>query len=474
MNKMAETMEVPRKLTRGAGLLHFGLELRETAKLALPMILTQVGQIAMMTTDLAFIGRIGADAVAAASLASRVYLVSFTFGAGVLAGIVPLAAQAFGANNLALVRCTLRMGLWAAVILSFPMIVFALQGEQLLLAFGQAPDAARLAQQYLIGMAWGVGPALSFLAIRGFMNAVHQPEPVLWITLGAIPTNALVVYLLVFGKLGLPRLELFGAGLATTIVNYATCLVGLWFATTRHPFREYRILAHFWCFDWTVMRQLVVIGTSSSITSLMGYGLVSAAALLAGAISTSVLAAHQVAVQVSAILFMVPFGISMAAAVRIGHAIGLNDHQGVKRAAVVAMLLGVVLATVLTVLVIAGRFKIAVLFLGESGDPVTVHLAAQLVFVGAGFFITDAVASIASGSLRGLRDTWVPLIFAGIAYWLIGFSLSYVLSLRIGLAAIGIWIGLSIGAMVYAGLLVTRFQLLVSRLSLQSEPAQRF
>ncbi|MDA9421025.1 MATE family efflux transporter [Bradyrhizobium sp. CCBAU 53380] len=448
---------------------HLAMELSETAKLALPMVLTQVGQIAMMTTDFAFIGRIGTEALAAAALASRVYLLVFILGVGLLAAIAPLAAQAFGADNLSVARRSLRMGLWMALLLSLPIMAFALCGEEILLSLGQSPAATRLARQYLFGLAWGVAPALWFQAIRNFMGAVNRPEPALWITLAAVPVNALLVYLLIDGKLGLPRLGLFGAGLATTLVNCGTFLAGLWFATMRRPFRDYHVLAHIWRFDWPLLQQLFVIGTPISIASVIGYGLFSATTLLAGLISTSALAAHQIAVQVAATLFMVSFGISTAAAVRVSHAVGRNDGPGIKRAGVVAMLLGIVIAAMLTLAVIAARLEIAELFLGGSAgdaDP-TITLAAKLLLVGATFFITDAAKSIAAGGLRGLKDTRVPLLFAGIAYWLIGFPLSYVLSLKIGLGAIGIWIGLSIGTTVYAVLLVIRFQQLATRLALR-------
>ena len=467
VSRIAETRSVSvsrestTKLTCGC---RFAVEFSATARLALPMVLTQVGQVVMMTTDLVFIGRIGADTVAAAALASRVYLVSFAFGAGLLSAIVPLVAQAFGANNLVMARCALRMGLWISLMLSLPIMAFAVGGEQMLLALGQAPKLAFLAQQYLVGVAWGVGPALSFVAIRGFMSAVNRPEPVLWITLGAIPTNALLVYLLVFGKLGLPCLELFGAGLATTLVNCGTCLASFWFAATRHPFRDYRILAGLWRFDWRMMRQLIAIGTPSSLSSLAGYGIISAAALLAGLISTNALAAHQIAVQVSTMLLMIPISISLAATVRVGHAVGRGDGTGIKWAGLVALLLGVLVAVTLTILVIIARLEIAELFLGKSGDTeATIRLTARLLLVGGVFFITDAVAIIAAGSLRGMGDTRIPFVLSSVAYWLVGLSLSYVLSLKVGLAVTGIWIGLSIGSSVCAGLLVLRFHLLASR-----------
>src|ERR1700730_5767563 len=287
-------------------------ELIETLKLAAPMALTQLGQIAMMTTDLAFIGRLGGDAVAAAALAGTVYFVSITFGLGLTSAGAPLASQAFGAVQTHLVRRSLRCGLWAALLIALPIMAFPLRGEQILLGLGQAPEPARLAQQYLFGLAWGIAPALCFLAVRGFMGAVNRPQPVWWITLAAIPANAVMVYLLMYGAWGLLRLELFGAGLATTIVNCAMFLASLWIATRRRPFRKYHILRHLWRIDWTLIRQLFAVGAPISIAFLMEYGLFAAAALLMGLIGTTALAAHQIALQVTAILFMVPFGIGMA------------------------------------------------------------------------------------------------------------------------------------------------------------------
>lgn len=308
---------------------------------------------------------------------------------------------------------------------------------------------------------------LCFQVIRCFMGAVDRPKPAMWITLAAIPVNTMLVYLLIYGDIGLPRLELFGAGLATTLVNSGTLLASLWFATKRRPFCDYHVLAHLWRFDWPLMRQLIVIGTPISIASLFGSGLYSAAALLAGRISTSALCAHQIA----ATLYMISFGISTAATVRVGHAVGCNDGPGIKRAGGVTMLFGAVIVAILALAVIAARFEIAQFFLGNvvTGRDETIRQAAKLLSIGAIFFVSEAVQTIAAGSLRGLKDTRVPLLFAGISYWLIGFSLSYVLSSKVGLDAIGIWIGLLVGATVQAGLLVLRFQQLANRLAVQSQ-----
>ena len=448
---------------------HLAEEFAETLKLAVPIALTQLGQIAIMTTDLALIGRLGDQAVAAAALASTVFFVTFTVGMGLVSAVAPLAAQAFGARNPRMVRRSLRAGLWAALLISLPMMVFPLRGEQILLHLGQAPATAHLAQQYLFGLAWGLLPALWFLAIRGFMGAINRPAPILWIMLVAIPANALLVYLLIHGAWGLPRLELFGAGLATSIVNLGTFVAGVWVATKRRPFRKYHIFGRFWRLDWGLMRQLIVVGAPISISFLLEYGMFGAAALLMGLISTTALAAHQIALQVTAILFMVPFGISMAATVRVGHAIGRRDADGVKRAGLVATLLGIALVAALTLAVIASRFEIAQLFFGEAagaaGDAIA--LTATLLLVGSTFFIADGVQTIAAGALRGMNDTRIPLLFAAISYWMIGFPLAWGLGFHTPLGAIGVWIGLSAGTALYAILLVLRFRLLANKLVLR-------
>jgi MATE family multidrug resistance protein len=446
---------------------HLAREFADTLRLAAPMALTQLGQIVMMTTDLALVGRLGEEAVAAAALANTVYFVTFTLGMGVISAVAPLAALAFGARDPHRLRRALRVGLWAALLISLPVMAFPLYSEAILRRLGQAEVPARLAQQYLFGLVWGATPALWLLAIRGFMGALNRPQPVLWITLAAIPANALLVYLLIHGELGLPRLGLFGAGLAHTLVNFAMFFAGLWFAVFRRPFTKYRVLGHVWRIDWAMMRLLFAIGAPISIAFLMEYGLFSAAALLAGLIGTTALAAHQIALQVTAILFMVPLGIGMAATVRVGHAMGRNDAAGVRRAGLVAALLGLMLGAGLTLLVILGRFAIARFFLGHASGSAdaTLELAATLLLVGATFYVTDGLQSIMAGSLRGMKDTRIPLLFAVVSYWLIGFPAAWGLAFPAHLGAVGVWIGLSLGTLVYATLLVLRFIRLAHRLA---------
>jgi len=444
---------------------HLAQEFVETLRLAVPMMLTQLGQIAMITSDLALIGRLGEEAVAAAALAHTVYFVSFTFGLGLMAAVSPLAAQAFGAGDVRRIRLSLRVGLWVALLISLPMMASPLYGEHILIALGQAPHSAALAQRYLNGLAWGIAPALGFIAIRSMMSAVNRPQAPLWITLAAIPANFALVYCLIHGLFGLPELGLFGAGLATTLVNLGTFVAALAIAALRKPFADYHPLTRLWRIDWPLMRQLIAIGAPISFSLLLEYGLFSSAALLMGLISTTALAAHQIALQVTAVLFMVPLGIGMAATVRVGHAFGRNELAGVRRAGLVAAVLGIAFVSALTVAIILGRYELGRLFFGSSeASAPTVELTATLLLVGATFFIADALQTIMAGALRGINDTKMTLVFAAIGYWCVGFPIAWVLAFHADLGAVGVWIGLSIGSFVYAGLLILRFRMLTRKL----------
>lgn len=436
-------------------------EFTETVKLAAPLAVTQLGQIAMMTTDLALLGRLGDQVVAAAALSHTVLFAAFTLGMGLVSAVAPLASQAFGARNPRFVRRSVRVGVWAAFLAGVPLTVLQFWGEDILLALGQAPETAALAGRYLLGLCWCLIPAWIFMALRNFMSALNKPEPALWITLAAIPLNGVLAYALIYGAFGAPRLDVLGAGLATTLVNIFMCVVAIWIAYTRHPFKKYRILGRFWRPDWPLFGQLLAIGLPISGAFLLEYGLFAAAALLMGKIGTSAIAAHQIALQTAAVLYMVPFGISMAATVRVGQAVGRRDGEATRRAGFTAMILAVAFMVIMTVVIALTRHSIPLLFLGDTAAmSETMTLAATLLVLGATFFITDGAQSVAAGALRGLNDTRVPLLIAAFSFWIVGFASSYGLAFPAGLGAIGVWIGLSLGTSVFAVLLLWRFHAL--------------
>lgn len=444
-----------------------------TIKLALPIALTQLGQVAMMTSDLILIGHLGDKAIAAAALGQMVLFIGFMLGMGLVSAVAPLAAQAFGAREPRMVRRALRVGLWVSVMLGVPVMAVQYSGEDLLIALGQNGETAHLASQYLIPLSWSMLPAWWFIALRGFMSAVNRPEPALWITLAAVPLNALLAYALIYGAFGLPRLELWGAGVATTLINAAMCVAGFWIAYTQRPFKKFRVLNRFWRADWRLLWRLVTIGAPISATFLLEYGLFGSAAILMGWIGTSALAAHQIALQTASILFMVPFGIAMAATVRVGHAVGRADSADTRRAGFAAIALGATFMAAMVLVIIAFRHVIPLLFLGTPTDDAgaTVALAATLLAFGATFFIVDGIQTIAAGSLRGLNDTRIPMIFSAISFWPVGFTASYTLAFPAGLGAVGVWMGFTLGLTVYAVLLVWRFNLLTRRGYMPAAPS---
>jgi MATE family, multidrug efflux pump len=222
------------------------------------------------------------------------------------------------------------------------------------------------------------------------------------------------------------------------------------------------VLGKFWRADWKLLRELIAIGLPISGALMLEWGLFSSGALLMGWIGTTALAAHQIALQVATILFMVPFGISLAATVRVGQALGRRDPIAVRRAGFGAIALGAALMVAMALVVVAFRDLIPLLFLGHDagGNDAAARLATTLLLIGASFFVTDGVQAIAAGALRGLNDTRVPMFFAAVSFWLIGFTCAYGLAFPGGLGAVGMWIGFSTGIATFAVLLISRFHAL--------------
>lgn len=430
----------------------------DTVRLAWPMALTQVGQVAMLTTDLLLIGRLGETALAAASLGHTALFALFVLGMGLVTAVAPLASQAFGARDPRGVRRALRGGLQTSVIVGVPLSLLLFWAEPALIRLGQDAEAATLAGRYLTGMAWCLTPSFAFIALRGFMGAVNRPEPALWITLAAIPLNAVLAYGLITGAFGLPPLGIVGAGIATTVVSLAMCAAGCVVVTVRRPYRKFHPLARFWRWDGSRMRTLLTVGLPISGAFLLEFGLFAAAALLMGRFGTAALAAHQIALQTAAALFMVPFGISMAATVRVGQAVGRGEPRAARDAGWVAIILAAAAMAAMALVVVALSGVIPAAFLGASAEAnAAAVLASRLLLLGAAFAIFDGVQTVAAGALRGYNDTTVPLICSLVSYWLVGFVACWGLAFRAGMGPTAVWIGLLLGLATFAVLLVARF-----------------
>jgi len=434
-------------------------EFQATLKLGLPMALLQLGTIALNTIDIMFIGRLGPQALAASALGSSLWIAFFLFSVGILTAVPAMASQAIGAHQPRTVRRIARQGIWVAISLGIPISTLLLFTEEILLFLGQQPDNSHMAGLYLQTLLFGTTPALLFIALRGYIASYEIVRPALIITFAAIPLNTVLDYALIFGNLGFPRLELWGAGLATSIVHGFTLICILFYLLFSKTFKRKAVLVRIWRHDWPHYFEIFKLGIPIGALLVMEAGLFSAMALLMGLIGTMELAAHQVTLQVASITFMVPLGISQAATVRVGRAVGRKDPVSVKRAAYSSLSLGAAIMGSLAIPMILWPEAIIGLFLEESHkDTATlISFGVSYLFIAALFQLSDGIQVISGGILRGMKDTTLPMYFGIFGYWIVGFTGGYYLAFNTSLSGIGIWLGLLIGLSCTAVLNMSRF-----------------
>lgn len=422
-------------------------EMLASLRLAVPLIGTQLAMVGINTTDILMMGWLGPKELAAGALGMNIFFPLFLFGMGIATVVAPMTAQALGAREFRGVRRTVRQGFWLTLLFGMLFTAVIWNGRHLLVATGQDPEIALLAQDYLQAVAWGLVPSLWFVVLRSFVTSHSRPRSVLVITLGGVALNAIGNYGLMFGNFGLPRWELTGAGVTSSAVSMLMFLALLAYVQWDRQFRRYHILARFWRPDWPRFFELFRIGVPIGLTIVAEAGLFSAAALLMGIISTEALAAHAIALQCIAVAFMVPLGLGQAAVVRVGLAAGARDGAGVRRAGWSALAAGLLfMGCSALAFWFAGPFLVG-LFL-DAADPenaAVIEIAVAFLAIAAVFQLADGGQVIGVHVLRGLKDTAVPMWLAIGGYWAIGFVTSIVLAFPLGLGGRGVWIGLAAG-----------------------------
>ncbi|BBK31755.1 MATE family multidrug resistance protein [Stella humosa] len=443
------------------GISATAVEVRALLALAAPLTLTNLAQIAIMTTDVVMIGTLGPHALAASALGSALMFTLWMFGVGVVTAVAPFVAQARGRGRdiQGESRRTFQQGLWAATIVALPCVGLLMLAGPLLLAMGQEPTLVADTEIYLQSLMWCLPPSLWFITMRTFLSAIERTRPAVLVTIAAIFFNAFGNWVLIHGELGFPALGLLGAGLASTLAClFMAVALGVVFLV-EPGLRRYRVWAGFGRRDWARLRDLLAVGVPIGAMMTLECALFSGATLAMGLIGAEAVAAHQIALQCASVTFMIPLGIGQAATVRVGVAAGRGDAGGVARAGWTALVLGAgIMATAaLGFLLLAG--PIIGLFL-DSAQPdaaVTVAYAIGFLFFAAIFQLADGAQVIAAGALRGLKDTRVPMLIAGAGYWGVGGVLGLVLAFPLGWGGNGIWLGLTLGLAVVAILLVLRF-----------------
>ena len=438
-------------------------EARALILLALPMIAGNIAWSAIAASDLLLLGRRGAESVAAGALAINLFHALLIFGMGLVTAASPLIASERGRRRHSVrdVRRTVHQTLRAALFFVIPSWVILWHCEGILLALGQQPDLARGAGDLMRGLQWALLPFLGFTTLRNFIAALERPVWGLIIMLAAIPFNVAAGWALIFGHLGLPALGLFGAGLASTLSSSFLFLGLLAVILIDRRFRRYRLMGRFWSADRERHRQVWALGLPIAITLGFETSVFNASAFLMGLIGRDSLAAHAVAIQIAALVFMVPMGIGQAATVRVGIAYGRGDRAGVGRSGWLALAIGTGFAIgAAALLILMPRTLVsAFLDLSDPANARTIGLAVSFLAIAALFQLADAAQAVGAGVLRGVQDTRVPMVFALIGYWVVGIGVGTLLAFPFKMEGVGIWLGLASGLCAAAVLLVARWSL---------------
>lgn len=428
-------------------------------RLGWPLALTQLATVAMSTTDVVMMGWLGPTELAAGVLASSLVFPCIFFGIGILTTVAAFCAQDLGARRYKGVRRTVRQGVWIAILISMPFSLFIWNGRAIMIATGQDPEVSALAEGYLHATVFQVLPAFVFIVLRNFTSAHNRPRAALVVIIVAIGVNAIADYGLMFGNFGLPRLELVGAGIATAVVQVFMALVMGAYVLRDRRYRRYHLAVRFWKPDWPRFRQMLRVGIPTGFMVLAEVVLFSAAGFMIGRFGADQLAGHAVALQCASVTFMIPLGLSQAATVRVGLAVGRGDALGIGRAGYAALGAG---------LLVMAPGVLAFWFLGEPltslyldlEDPASqsaVTYAVSFLAVAAVFQVVDGIQVLCAGVLRGLNDTRTPMLIAIVSYVGLGISAAWCLGFEAGLEGAGVWWGFAVGLAAAAVALTWRF-----------------
>jgi MATE family multidrug resistance protein len=435
-------------------------ELRELLTLGVPMGLTQLVQFSIHTIDVVMVGRLGPEPLAGASLGLVILYVVFLFGFGPAMSVSPMVSHALGANPEAFddARRSVRMALWTIFVGTALLSATFCFTTEIALALGQPAIPAALAEPYVLAMAPGLSFMVATMALRNFLAVIgHTRAPLLFIVLSTA-LNAFLNWLLIYGNWGFPRLELVGAGIASSLSNFIGFGLMLLYIRLEPSSRRFELFRNFFRASWSRLREVAALSWPISVTSTFEAMLFNAAVFLMGRIGVEEMAAYQVALNVAALAFMTPLGLSMAGAVRVGLMKGRGDMQGVRTAAGVSILACIGAIMLVAVPVMLNPRGIGGLYL-DAADPASAGLldmVASFLPIAAAFALFDATQVAANQALRGLKDVRVPMLMTAIAYWVIGFPLAAWLGLRSPLGAIGVWWGLLVALAVAALLLGLR------------------
>ncbi|MEO8742007.1 MAG: MATE family efflux transporter [Lysobacteraceae bacterium] len=429
-------------------------EMRVSWRLALPLVLGQLSAVAMTTVDTMLAGHYGDTALAGVAVGGAIWTIVLLILIGVLMAVPAFVAQYNGANRRNAIGPLFRQSAWLALGMGLVLCTFARCGGVLLAAMHVDPLVRPTALAFLGAISWGAPAFALYLVCRSVSEGIAWTVPTMVFGIAGLCVLAPLGYALMFGAFGLPALGAAGLGYATTIVLWLQ-LLGIVVYLVRSPrFTDLQLFAHPELPRWAPMRELLRVGLPMGVSVFMEGSLFVATLLVIGSMGKLPVAAHQIAINVASLCFMVPLGLAMATTVRVGHAAGAGDASAVRCSAGAGYAIVLISQTISAVLMVFGGHVIARIY---TNDPAIASLATTLLLFAAAFQYPDGIQALSGGALRGLKDTRMPMWITLFSYWVLGMSLGWWLGVGRGLGAQGMWCGLILGLSAAAFLLASRF-----------------
>ena len=433
-----------------------------------------LGHTFVAFADNVMVGQLGTAELAAVSLGNSFVFIAMSLGIGFSTAITPLVAEADGAGNKADGKSALKHGLLLCTFLGFSLFGIILLCKPLMYTMQQPVEVVKLAIPYLELVAFSLVPLIVFQAFKQFSEGLSQTKYPMYATILANVVNVILNYLLIFGSFGFPKMGIVGAAIGT-LVSRVIMVAFIWYLLkNKKKFQDYVTGFNFKKIEKRIMQKIINLGFPSALQMFFEIVIFTAAIWLSGVLGKNAQAANQIALNLSSMTFMVGMGLGVAAMIRVGNQKGLQNFKELRRIAQSIFFLTFLLEIIFAAIFLVGRHWLPTIYLdvddvvNQLDNTEVIILAAKLLLVAAVFQISDGIQVVVLGALRGLQDVKIPTLITFIAYWLVGFPVSYYLGLYTDYGSTGIWIGLLLGLSASAVMLYLRFNYLTKRLILKS------
>lgn len=456
-------------------LSNYTKEFRYNLRLASPVILGMLGHTFVSFIDNVMVGQLGAAELAAVSLGNSFIFIAMSLGIGFSTAITPLVAEADSEKNFGKGKSVFKHGFFLCTVLGIILFLLLLLAKPLMTVMDQPEEVVDLAIPYLDLVAFSLVPLIVFQAFKQFSDGLSLTKYPMYATLLANVLNVAINYVLIFGKFGFPQLGIVGAAVGTLVSRFVMLFFLWWLLAKRDKSSNYVTNIKFFKLSSQPLKKLINLGLPSAMQMFFEVAIFTVAIWLSGILGKNVQAANQIALNLASMTFMVAMGLSVASMIRVGNQKGLKDFVNLRRIAESIFFVGTIFAVVFALFFVVFHQYLPHLYVNL--DDVTelsdinevIEIASTLLLAAAVFQISDSLQVIVLGALRGLQDVKIPTLITFIAYWLIGFPISYFLGKEDAYGSLGIWIGLLAGLTSAAILLYIRFHYLTKRLILHQD-----